>query len=823
MHTLIISKDNEVLFSRMLSIGGSLSIGRKGKGADIEIDNPFVSGNHALLSVSSEGKISITDMGSANGTFLRTYTQRLDTNKPVEVKDGDIVLITANANIVLTIKTENSLPMNQPVSPPIVIKEKDVTHISVPEDGVMSLKKYLDKHSQITLGRSSDNTIPLTHPTVSRYHARIQKENGNYTLTDLDSRNGTYLNGKQIERTVAFGLEDVVSIGPYEFQLGTPKEDILASRIMTKAAILAQDLVTTVRGGKEILNLRGITVPIPEGEMIALMGPSGCGKSTLMNALNGNFPSDADKGLVKILGFELNQHNFNYLKQFIGFVPQDDIVHRDLTVTQSLWYAAKIKLPDSTDEDRQARIDEVLESLRITDKHVEGITSKYVRELSGGQRKRVSIAIELLSRPSVLFLDEPTSPLDPQTIDEFLLCLKALTKGKDGEIGTTIVMVTHKPDDLFHMDKIIFMATGGYLTYYGDVRSFQTYFGVQEVKNIYGKIDSAAKGKQLSEKWRQSKEKSALESRFLAQNSPTKQLAHKAKKESMLRQTYWLSRRYLTVKTNDRANTLLMLAQAPIIAGLMCLIFDSLNIGVLFMMAVSAIWFGTNNAGREIVGEIAIYLRERMFNVRIIPYVFSKVLILSLFSIIQVLIFVSIISFRFELPDWGGNVAVMFILSFAATMMGLLVSALVKTNEQVMTLIPIILIPQILLSGVLDKVEGPTEVMSRATISRWGTESFAHLAGEISTLEDTACRVKEHYFYRGFYEGQPEPVRKQSPVPDTLHLDDHPVIDELQINQDLKTAKWQEGVISVSIMALLFLILTILTLRTKDPFRKLKK
>ncbi|MBX7243120.1 MAG: FHA domain-containing protein [Bacteroidia bacterium] len=821
MLTFTISKDQEILYSRMLSLGGTILIGRKGKGADIEIDSPFVSGKHLSLSAGTDGKVWVTDLGSANGTFIGNFTNRLTPEKPVEVRSGELILITANASIVLNIQSENSLPAGKASAPPpIVIKQREPES---QENGVMSLKKYLETHAVITFGRSQDNVIPLTHPTVSRYHAKIQKQGEQYSLTDLDSRNGCYVNGQQINGTVPLGLDDVVSIGPYEFQLGTPKEDILASRIMTKAAILAQDLVTTVRGGKEILNLRGITVPIPEGEMIALMGPSGCGKSTLMNAMNGNFPSDPDKGTVKILGFELNQHNFNYLKQFIGFVPQDDIVHRDLTVTQSLWYAAKIKLPDATDEDRQERIDEVLESLRITDKHVEGITSKYVRELSGGQRKRVSIAIELLSKPSVLFLDEPTSPLDPQTIDEFLICLKSLTKGSNGEIGTTIVMVTHKPDDLFHMDKIIFMATGGYLTYYGDVKSFREYFGVEEVKHIYGKIDSSAKGKQLTEKWKQSKEKKALESRFLIQNSPTKQITHKAKKENLFRQTFWLSRRYLTVKTNDRANTMLMLAQAPIIAGLMCLIFDSLNIGVLFMMAVSAIWFGTNNAGREIVGEMPIYLRERMFNVRIIPYVISKVLILSLFSIIQVLIFVSVITLRFDLPDWVNNIGVMFMLSFAATMMGLLVSALVKTNEQVMTLIPIILIPQILLSGVLDKVEGPTEVMSRITISRWGTESFAHLAGEIPTPEDTACRVKEHYFYQGFYEGQPEVVRNQSPVPDTLSLDDHPIIEELQINSDLKTGKWTEGVTYVSIMAALFLILTIFTLRTKDPFRKLKK
>lgn len=825
MIKLTILQDGNTLQQLTLAPGDIQTVGRKGKGADIQIDSPFVSSKHLLININMDGSIQVKDTGSSNGTFKNNRTEQFAADKLYPIQPNEKIHLTAVTDIVLVFeKVATATPQAPAVAHKQEPKSQEV-FVNVNQQGVpVNLFDFLEKDNALTVGRAEDNNVRLPHPTISRNHAIIKKVGpGSYTLTDLDARNGTYVNGVQIYGTIPLLPEDVISIGPYEFRLTTPADDVISTRINTTAAIVAKDLVTTVRGGKVILNLTGITVPIPEGKMIALMGPSGCGKSTLMNALNGNFPSDADKGSVKILGFELNQRNFPYLKQFIGFVPQDDIVHRELTVNQCMWYAAKIKLPNATDTERTERIQEVLEDLRITDKHVDGITQKMVRELSGGQRKRVSIAIELLSKPSVLFLDEPTSPLDPQTIDEFLLCLKALTKGKNGEIGTTIVMVTHKPDDLVHMDKIIFMATGGNLTYYGDIHGYKSYFGVEEVKHIYGAIDSAEKGKKLSEKWKQSPEKQQLERQFSSQKE--KQNTQKAKEDNPFRQTYWLARRYFSIKTNDQANTLLMLLQAPIIAGLMCMIFDKLTIGVLFMMAVSAIWFGTNNAGREIVGEIAIYLRERMFNVRIVPYLLSKMVVLSLFSLAQVLIFVSIIYFTFLQTDgfdfmqWGRYVWVMFLLSFASTMMGLLVSAVVKTNEQVMTIIPIILIPQILLSGTLDKVEGVTEWMSLGTISRWGTESYAHLGGEIAT--DSVCSVPAHAFYKEVYDKTQPQMRPE--MPDSLKtIPDHALTADLRFTDAFRMEDWHQGLWVVIGMALLFFIITIIVLRTKDPFRKLR-
>jgi ABC-type multidrug transport system ATPase subunit len=177
------------------------------------------------------------------------------------------------------------------------------------------------------------------------------------------------------------------------------------------------------------------------------MGPSGCGKTTLLKVLNGETPST--EGRVLISGLDLDE-NYDYVKTLIGYVPQDDIIHRELTVDQTLYYAARLRMGQVDPELMANKIEQVLSALKIVDHR-----SKPVSKISGGQRKRVSIAVEILTDPLILFLDEPTSPLDPQTIEEFLSILKDLSLN-----GTTVVMVTHKPEDLLYMDSVIFMAEG---------------------------------------------------------------------------------------------------------------------------------------------------------------------------------------------------------------------------------------------------------------------------------------------------------------------------------------------------------------------------
>lgn len=464
------------------------------------------------------------------------------------------------------------------------------------------------------------------------------------------------------------------------------------------------------------------TFEIPQGSLVAVLGPSGCGKSTLLKALNGDSP--VTSGKVWLNGLELNEENIDYIKTHIGYVPQDDIIHGDLTVEGSLMYAAHLRLTESTYSEKRIKVEQVLRTLKI-----EKIGKNKVKKISGGQRKRVAIAMEILTDPPILFLDEPTSPLDPQTIEEFLKILQHLANR-----GTTVLMVTHKPEDLFYMDKAIFMAVGGHICFYGESEEYLAYFGVKSVIEVYAMLDEEQAGPWI-EKF--SKERNQTFTTLHEKQKPDD------KNPNYVLQYFWLTIRYFNIKVNDFGNFLIMVGQAPVIALLICFIFDGISQVVPFFMAISAIWFGANNAAREIVSEQKIYKRERMFNLGIFTYLFSKVSVLGFISLIQSILFTTILFYRYregfmgyeglELNNPIGVVLWMTYLSLASTLMGLLISSMVSTTEKVMSLIPIILIPQIMLAGIMVKIKFVfVELFSYLTFSRWGTTGFAKIQENIS-------------------------------------------------------------------------------------------
>ena len=472
----------------------------------------------------------------------------------------------------------------------------------------------------------------------------------------------------------------------------------------------------------EKIGFQKSTFEIPEKSLVAILGPSGCGKSTLLKALNNDSPATSGKVFLK--GLELNTENFNHLKTHIGYVPQDDIIHNDLTVEQVLNYAAHLRLTELTKKEKKEKVENVLLKLKI-----EEIRKSKVEKISGGQRKRVAIAMEILSDPPILFLDEPTSPLDPQTIEEFLNILKSLSRE-----GTTVLMVTHKPEDLYYMDKVMFLSVGGHICYYGNTDEYLSYFGVKNVIEVYAML-----GEKSAIPWIQKYQKE--------QKSAPKIIESKSKSvkdPNYILQYYWLTLRNLNLKGNSFFNLTIMLIQAPVIAALLCLIFDKITQAVPFFVAVSAIWFGANNAAKEIVDEQKIYKRERMFNLGIFTYLFSKVSVLGLIALIQAILFTLILCYRYKIGNWFDYKGVelndpifiilwMTYLSVVSSLMGLLISAMAKKTEIVMSIIPIILIPQIMLAGAVVKIKFIfVEILSYFTLSRWGTTGFAKLQEDIS-------------------------------------------------------------------------------------------
>ena len=266
-------------------------------------------------------------------------------------------------------------------------------------------------------------------------------------ISKLNSKRSIHI-GRSENDSVVISETDFISIGNNVFSLSKQS-------IPKEIAITAIDISKKFSNKKVALN--PISFSIFKGDFIAILGPSGCGKSVMLKVLNGFGP--ATSGKVEFFGKDLYK-NYENLKELIGYVPQDDIVHSELSVKEALYFAYQLRNKSKVDDYIiYNKINEVLSELNLLPKD---ILNQQVGSLSGGQRKRISIAIELLSDPKVLFLDEPTSPLDPETIEEFLNSLKKLTQK-----GTTIIMVTHKPEDLNFVDRVMWLGTGGYLAYYG--------------------------------------------------------------------------------------------------------------------------------------------------------------------------------------------------------------------------------------------------------------------------------------------------------------------------------------------------------------------
>ena len=661
-----------------------LVVGSGGE-SHIKLDNKRISKNHLQFIYTENGELNVQDLGSTNGTFLNGI--RINQNKLLKHKDK---LQLAGVNdILIIVEKANS---------------KEITGSDY------DLLNKLNTKSRIVIGRNSDCDVILNFNTISKYHTSItlsksydSSKNNIYLIEDLDSTNGTFVNGRKIKGITKINIHDKIYIGRYQLSLDGKIKDL-----NEELAITAIGIEKTYLNG--VAALKKMDLSIPSKSIIAIMGPSGCGKSTLLKALNGDSPPT--KGKVYLFNQELST-NWQYLKTQIGYVPQDDIVHQELTVEQSLFFTAKLRLENISDSDIDKKINLVLNDLNIIDKK-----HNLISNLSGGQRKRVSIAVELMTDPLIMFLDEPTSPLDPQTVEDFLGILRKLS-----EKGTTVLMVTHKPEDLEYMDEVVFMAEGGNMVYQGDTNRYKEYFNVKTAVSVFSQISGKS-----SKIWI----KKYLNPRPLSNTTSSSSFSQSTSEASMLSQFYWLTRRYFAIKINDKVNSLLMLLQAPIIAILICLIFKEISSAVLFMIAISAIWLGTQNAAREIVSENAIYKRERMFNLYIFPYIFSKISVLSFFSIIQSMIFTFILYIHYS----GSDVIVnlndplylffwMVFLSISATFLGLLLSTLVKTSERAMTILPLILLPQIMLAGLISKVSnGLVEFISYFTISRWGVEGF---------------------------------------------------------------------------------------------------
>ena len=664
----------------------------------------------------------------------------------------------------------------RPVSEPHVLRDGDIFRIGGRDPGTMITFRYSDpataaepkvdvdfgERAALSVGRDPTNDVRLDAPQVSRFHAKLEKIGARYRVRDLRSGNGTFVNGQRVEGEVWLDADDELRIGPYRFVMGA---DRLSQYDETGGGLRveAMGLNKWVRGNLNIL--QNISLVIQPKEFVVVVGQSGGGKSTLVDSIAGYRP--ATHGKVFVNGIDIYR-NFDAIRSNIGFVPQRDIIHMELTVGQALDYAAQLRmLPDTTPTERRKRVSEVLEELDLAHRKDVQISG-----LSGGQQKRVSIGVELLTKPGLFFLDEPTSGLDPGTETALMQLMRRMA-----DQGRTIILITHATKNVMLADKVIFLARGGYLAWYGPPDEALRYFdkfrserdrraGPMEFDQIYEILDDASQGSpkdwhkrfQGHMAYQQYIAKPLSKTGAAAAGAPAaSRPAPRRRQISALRQFLILSARNLKILTRDRFSLILMLITAPIVSSLDIIValligrnvFDydtgSANyvITTLFMMAMYAVMVGSLSQMREIVKEQDIYRRERLVNLKIIPYISSKVWVAGMLALYQAACYVIIRYIAFSME--GGFIGFVFVYitmvlaTMSGMMLGLFASAISPNANAAPLLVIIFLLPQIVLGGAIIPLPGWKQVVSTATTTRWTYEALVSITGLASDVAGDLC------------------------------------------------------------------------------------
>jgi ABC transport system ATP-binding/permease protein len=682
---------------------------------NVILSDPTISRYHARLEWVSD-VLQIIDLGSTNGTQVGGV--KIEPNVPHDLKDGDVIQIG-----IFTLKLRLSHVLPRQVVP-------------------KTQKLALHGQTSLTIGRDPENDIVLHHPIVSRKHARITKTgtDGEYEIEDLGSTNGTFVNGERVVEPHLLHRGDRIYVGPIKLVFE-------AQRLTTidESHDLRLDALHLNKFVSEDKNLlKDISLSVQSRELVAIVGVTGAGKSTLLDALNGFRPATSGKVLVN--GNDLYSNFDAYRTQF-GYVPQKNIIHMELTAYEALDYSARLRLPaDTTSAERHRRVMDVLETLELTE-----CKDRVIRNLSGGEQKRVSIGVELLTQPGLFFLDEATSGLDPVTERQIMRLLRKLS-----DEGHTILIVTHITKNVMQCDQVVFLAKGGNLAYYGPPNDALTYFGVKDFDEIYHKLQR----ERSPEEWTQIYQQSEQYQKFVVSRSreylikPSTAISRSItyqrpgatlKRISALRQFAILSRRNLNVLIRDKVSLILMLLMAPLI-GVIDFVFWKPGVFAanggdatkavtnLFLSAVICFLVGALASMREIVKETDIYRRERMVTLKILPYVVSKVwmaLLVALYSAGVFALFMKLAG-DWPSPELMLSVYVTLMLAImAGALTGLLISAISPNQNVTPLLLLLFLVPQIIFGGIMPagQLGKAGRAISQAVTTNWAFESLVSISG----------------------------------------------------------------------------------------------
>ena len=671
--------------------------------------------------------------------------------------------------------------------------------------------------SPFVIGRSPDANLRVDALAVSWFHAQIVEQGRDHVIHDLNSTNGTYVNDQRITSPRQLHDDDVIRIDQV---LLTYKDGSLAqSSTIQHFDMDAMGLQMQVQTGfprRRTLNLlNDVSISIDPNEFVAIIGGSGSGKSTLLRALNG--ANRATGGKVLVNGDELYD-NYELYQPVIGYVPQTDIVQNSLTVYQTLLFGARLRFPNEPEVSRVERVDRVIEQLQLTEAR-----NTVVGRLSGGQKKRVSIAMELMAEPHLMFMDEPSSGLDPGLDRTMMETLRRLANR-----GNIVVVVTHTTLNIGICDKVALMSRG-HLTFYGPPKEALTFFGVRDFTELYNRVlqspdgDSSVDPREAAAMWSEKFKKTPYYDQYVIKRqapSPeemsakhsvlsNRRLRHK-RRGSFGQQARTLIARTLALALRDFRTMIALLVVLPLVGLFLGLIsldpvdntrgqmlidrfdsdaelrtfFDRLPLAdvsapdeeaadaaegsddaeaaesaarpatsapsvrrtatfvpasdaqrLLFMLSLSVTLLGIFASAYTIVEEKTLFLRERMANLRIGPYLTSKVMVYGIFALFSCFLALITLSAGVVLPEQGvlmwGPLELFITLALTAlagVSMGVLISAVNRQVNAVTYLVLGVLFVQILLPGVLFAMDGALEIPSRLTVTRWSLEALGATA-----------------------------------------------------------------------------------------------
>jgi ABC transport system ATP-binding/permease protein len=707
--------------------GATIRLGRD-PACEIAIDPvlcPSVSSLHASVEF-ADGHVAIVHRSQSNKTLLNDAVVET-TNR---VKPGDRLKLGYTGPVIELLSLQ-SAEADDPAGKTIQANER---HLALFR-GTLGAQR-IDIGRGGVIGRGSECQFRLEHPHVSRNHAGLAVDGDLVAIADLGSSNGTFVNGERIRRPTRLTSGDRIEIGPFSLRFdGSGLVSHSRSNNIELSARGVRRVVPDRGTGNARLLLEDVTLVIRPREFVCVLGPSGSGKSTLLAILSGRHLPDG--GSVLVNGENLYV-KFEALTGDIAVVPQRDLLHASLEVGAALRYTAELRLPpDTSANEIDAHVSDILEIVGLSDRR-----DTQIRHLSGGQVKRASLANELMSRPSLLFLDEVTSGLDEETDRAIMDLFRQIADG-----GKTVVCITHNLANVeatCHL--VVILTRQGSLAFVGTPDEARAYFDMHRLGDVYSKLEE-----RLPQEWQSRFRAHRLYQKYVVERVSVGPLASDgpygrprrtaSARSNGFRQSWVLIRRYAAILRGDPRALLAMAGQGLLIAVLLALVFGRLSavansleraqrtVNLQLLLAVSCFWFGCNTAAKELVKERTIFHRERAMNLRIDAYLASKFTILTAVSVLQVSLLWGIVQARCGIPGSPASQWLTFVvLSIAGTAIGLLISTVARTEELATALVPMVVIPQIIMAGVIAPLSGAARGMAKSSITvYWAQQALERL------------------------------------------------------------------------------------------------